>query len=264
MDNAIESCLAPFKRATLEDAARVSFLHRYDTKFVFGTEGVPGFLNAIKDTYSLLEIEGITAQAYNTFYFDTPDLLCFNLHHNKRARRFKFRTRKYMSNGKIYNEIKQKLNTGKTVKFRQRRDAMNTEPPVLPPLDDLSVFDESFTALLGKNGYGNIGKLVPTLHVFFNRLTFLNNRFAERMTLDLGLGYGFGGTELKLHETAIVELKRERGPEQTVAQGYFRSIHKCPSGFSKYTIGISLTHGEAKKNRFLPKIRHLAFERSAA
>jgi hypothetical protein len=260
----LESCIAPFNRATLEDAARVSFLHRYDTKFVFGTECVPAFLNAIKDDYSLLEIEGVTAQAYNTFYFDTPDLLCFNLHHNKRARRFKFRTRKYMSNGKIYNEIKQKLNTGKTIKFRQRRDAMNTEHPVLPALDDLSVFDESFVALLGANGYGNIGKLVPTLHVSFNRLTFLNKTFAERMTLDLGLGYGYGGAELKLNDTAIVELKRERGPQQTVAQGYFRSIHKCPSGFSKYTIGISLTHAEAKKNRFLPKIRHLAFEKNAA
>ncbi len=264
MENAIQNCLAPFKRATLEDAARVSFLHRYDTKFVFASEGVPAFLNAIKDNYSLLEIEGITAQTYNTFYFDTPDLLCFNLHHNKRARRFKFRTRMYMSNGKIYNEIKQKLNTGKTIKFRQRRDAMNTEPPVLPALSDLSAFDESFATLLKTNGYGNIINLVPTLNVFFNRLTFLNNSFAERMTLDLGLGYGYAGTVLKLNGTAIVELKRERGPQQTVAQGYFRSIHKVPSGFSKYTIGISLTHGEAKKNRFLPKIRHLAFERSAA
>jgi len=264
MENAIQSLVAPFARATLEDAARVSFLHRYDTKFIFATDGVPAFLNAIKDDYSLLEIEGITAQAYNTFYFDTPDLLCYNLHHNKRARRFKFRTRKYLSNGKIYNEIKQKLNTGKTIKFRQRRDAMNTEPPVLPVLNDLSVYDESFAALLNANGYGNIGKLIPTLNVTFKRLTFLNKTFAERMTLDLGLAYGYGNMELKLHETAIVELKRERGPQQTVAQGYFRSIHKCPSGFSKYTIGISLTHGEAKKNRFLPKIRHLPFERSAA
>jgi len=265
MENAmLQSCLAPFKRATLEDAARVSFLHRYDTKFVFGSDDVPAFLNAIKNDYSLLEIEGITAQTYNTFYFDTPDLLCFNLHHNKRARRFKFRTRKYMSNGKIYNEIKQKLNSGKTIKFRQRRDGFVTEPPILPTLNDLSAYDESFEALLKTNGYGNIGKLVPSLNVFFNRLTFLNNSFAERMTLDLGLGYGYEGSVLKLHETAIVELKRERGPEQTVSQRYFRSIHKCPSGFSKYTIGISLTHGEAKKNRFLPKIRHLAFERSAA
>jgi hypothetical protein len=264
MNESITGLLSEFQRSTLEDAARVSFLHRYDTKFVFGTDGVPDFLNAIKNDYSLLEIEGITAQSYNTFYFDTPDLLCFNLHHNKRARRFKFRTRKYMSNGKIYNEIKQKLNSGKTIKFRQRRDAFVTEQPALPVLNDLSVYDESFESLLKANGYGNIGHLVPSLNVFFNRLTFLNKTFAERMTLDLGLGYAYEGATLRLNETAIVELKRERGPQQTVSQGYFRSIHKCPSGFSKYTIGISLTHGEAKKNRFLPKIRHLAFERSAA
>jgi hypothetical protein len=264
MEDMIRACLAPFAKATLEDAARVSFLHRYDTKFVMRADGVPAFLNAIKDAYSLLEIEGVTLQGYNTVYFDTPDLLCYNLHHNKRARRFKFRTRKYTSNGKIYNEIKQKLNTGKTVKFRQRRDAFVTEPPVLPVLNDLAVYDESFASLLAASGYGFVGNLSPTLRVYFNRLTFLNRGFAERMTLDLGLSYGHGGTALKLYDTAIVELKRERGPQQTAAQGYFRSIHRCPSGFSKYTIGISLTHEEAKKNRFLPKIRHLAFERSAA
>jgi hypothetical protein len=264
MENTIEACLAPFARATLEDAARVSFLHRYDTKFVLHTDGVPGFLNAIKDAYSLLEIEGVTLQGYNTVYFDTPELLCYNLHHNKRARRFKFRTRKYMSNGKIYNEIKQKQNTGKTIKFRQRRDAFVTEPPILPVLDDLAVYDETFASLLAANGYGLVGALAPTLRVYFNRLTFLNKTFAERMTLDLGLSYDFNGTALKLFDTAIVELKRERGPQQTVSQGYFRSIHKCPSGFSKYTIGIALTHAEAKKNRFLPRVRHLAFERGAA
>jgi len=264
--------LSPFSRSSLEDARAMAFLNRFDTKFVLRAEGVSDFLEHIQKDYSVLQVTDSPIQSYNTVYFDTPGLLCFNLHHNKRANRFKFRTRKYLSNGKIFNEIKQKMNTGKTIKFRQRRDGIIDEvpepglpvPSMLPVVKNLTDYDEHFIALLNSNGYSFIGPLVPSLHVYFNRVTFLNKHFPERMTLDFGLAYGFEGTELQLYNTAIVELKREKGPERTISQNYFRSVHREPSGFSKYTIGISLTHAEARKNRFLPKIRHLEYERSAA
>ena len=269
MEQAFINTLSGFSRSTLEDAKAMAFLNRFDTKFVLRAESVPDFLAHIQKDYSVLQIGDSPVQSYNTVYFDTPELLCFNLHHNKRARRFKFRTRKYLSNGKIFNEIKQKQNTGKTFKFRQRRDGIIDETynpafPMLPAVQNLTDYDEHFVALLNNNGYGFIGELIPSLHVFFNRVTFLNKSFPERMTLDFGLAYGYDGVELQLRNTAIVELKREKGPERTVSQSYFRSVHKNSSGFSKYTIGISLTHAEAKKNRFLPKIRHLEYERRAA
>jgi hypothetical protein len=267
MKEQILNDLSAFSRSSLEDAKAMAFLNRFDTKFVFRADGVSDFLENIKNDYSILQIGDTVAQSYRTVYFDTPDLLCFNLHHNKRARRFKFRTRMYLSNGKIFNEIKQKQNTGKTLKFRQRRDEFAAEElphiPPLPVLTDLACFDEHFAALMHNNGY-NIENLCPSLFVFFSRVTFLNKSFPERMTLDFDLRYGYEGAEWSLYDTAIVELKREKGPERTVSQRYFRKIHKNPSGFSKYTIGISLTHKEAKKNRFLPRLRNLAFERSAA
>jgi len=272
MNDQILKDLSAFTGATLEDARAMAFLNRFDTKFVLRADGVPDFLEHIRDGYSVLQIGGSPVQSYNTVYFDTPELLCFNLHHNKRANRFKFRTRKYLSNGKIFNEIKQKMNTGKTIKFRQRRDGIIDEvpdpgipvPPMLPVVQNLTDYDEHFAALLNSRGYGFVGDLLPSLHVYFNRVTFLNKHFPERMTLDFGLSYGFGGAELQLYNTAIVELKREKGPERTVSQNYFRAVHREPSGFSKYTIGIALTHAEARKNRFLPKIKHLEYERSAA
>lgn len=259
MKEKVLESLSTFTRSSLEDAARVSFLHRFDTKYVFKAEEIFDFLKNIEPHYSVLQVEGHVIQDYNTVYFDTPDLLCFNMHHNKRARRFKFRTRKYLSNGKIFNEIKQKLNTGKTIKFRQRRDEFNEKPPVLPVVTDLSVYDEHFEALLKTNGY-NVGQLHPSLRVYFSRVTFLNKTFAERMTLDIGLSYGHNGQHLMLYNTVIVELKRERGPEKTAVQEYLRSIHKGPSGFSKYAIGIAMTHEDARRNRFLPRIRNLPYE----
>jgi len=263
--------LSVFSRSSLEDAKAMAFLNRFDTKFVLKRETVPLFLENIKNDYSVLEIEDSVVQSYNTVYFDTPDLLCFNMHHNKRANRFKFRTRKYLSNGKIFNEIKQKRNSGKTMKFRQRRDGLedimpvnNPNTAVLPVLENLTDFDEHFAALLNNNGYGFVSEnLIPSLHVYFSRITFLNKHFPERMTLDVGLNYGYNGMKLILFNTAIVELKREKGPERTVSQRFFRSIHKEPSGFSKYTIGISLTHPEAKKNRFLKRLRKLQYEKTS-
>ena len=250
--------LTEFSRSSLEESKAMSFLDRFDTKYVMKVEVANNFLENIKDDYSLLEINNNVVQSYRTVYFDTPALHCFNMHHNKRARRFKFRTRQYLSNGKTYNEIKQKLNSGKTVKFRQRRDV---ELNGIPILTEFSKFDDHFINLAGNNGY-KFNDLVPSLYVYFNRITLLNKHFPERMTLDFGLKYEFSGNVFSLNNTAIVELKRDKSPVRTVSQGYFRKIHKEPGGFSKYCIGVCLTHEEAKKNRFLPRIRKISFDRS--
>jgi len=78
--------------------------------------------------------------------------------------------------------------------------------------------------------------------------------------LDFGLRYGYNNEEFALTKTAIVELKRERTPDRTVSQDFFRKICKTPSSFSKYAIGVTLTHEEAKKNRFLPRVKKLSYE----
>ena len=244
------NCLQPFSRSSLEESKAMSFLNRFDTKYVLKIENAFDFLQDIQQNYSILQINDEIIQSYRTVYFDTPDLHCFNLHHNKRANRFKFRTRHYLSNGKIFNEIKQKLNTGKTVKFRQRRDGM----------ENIAEFDGDFATLMHNNNY-NFENLTPSLFVFFNRITLLNKYFPERMTLDFGLRYGYNNEELALNNTVIVELKRERTPERTVSQDFFRKICKTPSSFSKYAIGVTLTHQEAKKNRFLPRVKKLSYER---
>jgi len=251
--------LASFSRSSLEESKLMSFLNRFDTKYVLKIDAALDFIKDIQNDYSLLQINDKIIQSYRTVYFDTPELHCFNLHHNKRANRFKFRTRQYLSNGKIFNEIKQKLNTGKTVKFRQRRDI---EKNGIPVLGEVSKFDDAFMNLASSNGY-KFEALAPSLFVFFNRITFLNKRFPERATLDFDLRYEFGKTEVLLKDMAIVELKRDRSPERSTAQNFLRKIHKEPSAFSKYCMGVCLTREDARKNRFLPSLKNLSFERSS-
>jgi hypothetical protein len=116
--------------------------------------------------------------------------------------------------------------------------------------------------LADSNGY-KFEDLAPSLYVYFNRITLLNKYFLERMTVDFGLRYEFGENGFSLSNTVIVESKRDKGPERTASQDFFRKIHKEPGGFSKYCIGVCLTHEEAKKNRFLPRIKKTSFERSS-
>jgi hypothetical protein len=217
--------LSPFAISSLEESKTMSFLKRFDEKFVLNTNAAFDFLKHIQNDYTLLQINNNTIQSYRTIYFDTPNLHCFNLHHNKRANRFKFRTRHYLNNGLVFNEIKQKLNTGKTVKFRQQRANFSTE------------FDKEFKFWIENKGYA-AENLTQQLCVNFNRITFLNKFFPERVTMDFELKYKHNNMETTLNNTVIVELKKDRSHLRSACQNYFRKIHKAPSKFSKYAIGI--------------------------
>lgn len=250
MKNLFENELRNFENYSLEDCGMIAFQNRFDAKFILkvGGRGIPvDFLRNAPQNYSVLQIDGSKIQDYSTLYFDTPDLFCFNMHKNGRANRYKFRTRRYLSNGKIFNEIKKKLNTGKTLKFRKKRECFQQE------------FDAEFEELARENGF-ECENLLPSLTVEFSRITLLNKNSPERVTLDFGLKYELGNKKVSLTDTAIVEIKRERSGERTFSQEYLRSKHIESSGFSKYCVGICLTKKDVKKNIFLPKIRNMVFE----
>jgi hypothetical protein len=230
--------------ASLEDAKSMAFLNRFDTKFVMPLDQAVVFLESVQNDYSILEVNGSRSQGYRTLYFDTPSLDLYLRHHNRRAVRHKLRTREYQSNGKIFNEIKCKNNHGKTNKLRARCEEFPHQ------------FGESFGDFCKANGLPSQG-ISPSLLIQFQRLTLLNQHFPERLTIDYGLSFAREGTGVALPETAIVELKRERGEGRTVAQKYFRSIHVEPSGFSKYCIGCALAYPGLKRNRFLPVLKKL-------
>ncbi|MCL1945647.1 MAG: polyphosphate polymerase domain-containing protein [Chitinivibrionia bacterium] len=249
MKNLFENELRNFENYSLENCEKLAFQNRFDTKFILKIDGAVDFLQNknIAQNYSILQVDNSKVQDYDTLYFDTPDLFCFKCHKNGRANRFKFRTRHYLSNGKIFNEIKKKLNTGKTIKFRKKREVFQQE------------FDADFEELAKENGFF-CENLSPSLAVKFSRITLLSKNFPERATLDFGLKYEFLDKKISLPNTAIIEIKREKNGERTFLQKYLRSKHIEPSGFSKYCVGICLTKEDIKKNIFLPKIRNLFFE----
>jgi hypothetical protein len=239
--------LRNFENSTLENCRNFAFQNRFDIKFILKSAAAIDFLRGVSQNYSVLEIAEQKIQDYNTLYFDTPDLHCFNMHKNGWGNRYKFRTRQYLSNQKIYNEIKKKLNNGKTLKFRKIREDFSEN------------FDLEFENLAKTNGFV-CENLSPSLAVEFSRITLLNKKFPERLTLDFGLKYGFSDKKITFPDTVIAEIKREKNSHRTFSQNYLRSKNIEPSGFSKYCVGICLTKEDVKKNLFLPKIRKLLIE----
>ena len=108
---------------TLDElVAEASLLARVDRKYVVPREGLGAVLAAIDPGTRVLEIDGARDFAYESVYFDTPDLLSFRMAARPRRRRFKLRTRSYLDTGSSYLEIKTRGARGTTVKERDEYD----------------------------------------------------------------------------------------------------------------------------------------------
>ncbi|MGW6005963.1 polyphosphate polymerase domain-containing protein [Oerskovia enterophila] len=66
----------------------------------------------------VLDIDGRRDFAYESVYFDTPDLTSYHLAAHRRRRRFKVRTRTYLDSGEAWLEVKTRAARGSTVKDR--------------------------------------------------------------------------------------------------------------------------------------------------
>ena len=69
-------------------------------------------------SWAALEIERRRRFAYESVYFDTPDLLTYRQHLQGRRRRYKVRTRAYLDSGDCAFEVKLKGRRDQTVKAR--------------------------------------------------------------------------------------------------------------------------------------------------
>ncbi|MFD6167108.1 polyphosphate polymerase domain-containing protein [Oerskovia sp. NPDC060287] len=87
-------------------------LHRAEARTVLAdlVEREPGV--------RVLDIDGRRDFAYESVYFDTPDLTSYHLAAHRRRRRFKVRTRTYLDSGEAWLEVKTRAARGSTVKER--------------------------------------------------------------------------------------------------------------------------------------------------
>ncbi len=229
----------------LEEMDKVKLMNRTDTKYSFHTELLPKVLDAIKEDYYLLNINGKSELLYSTTYYDTFNDSMFISHHNGKLNRYKVRRRSYVASEISFLEIKFKSNKGRTIKNRVSTDFGNKE------------FTGKEHDFLKENSPFDSSNLKISLENTFTRITLVNKNFKERCTIDLNLHFETNYEYKDIKNLAIVEIKSD-GKSVSTLSLILRDLRIKSNGFSKYIMGRSITDKSLKRNSYKRKIRVLS------
>lgn len=217
---------------------------RVDRKYLLPASEAVGILREASDRIRVLAIAGHREFDYESVYFDTADHLSYRLTAQRRRRRFKLRTRCYLTTGGAYLELKTKNGRGRTVKERLDYDAR----------DRARLTERGRAAiaeLLGRHGQDPalVDELVPSLVSRYRRATLLLPD-GSRATIDTRLHWSTADAERStaLPEHAIIESKSTGAPSG-LDRLLWRSGHR-PSGISKFGTGTAALHPHLPRNKW--------------
>ena len=236
---------------TLDEMRDVKLMNRVDTKYVLTEGEVLTLLEHMAEYgYRVQVIDGIRACRYDTLYYDTAERDMYIAHHNRQLTRQKVRTRTYVETGLTFLEVKNKNNRGRTKK-RRTEIARN----------DFYAFADNAEArdFYKENGRHAHETISPALATRFVRITLVNPRLTERLTIDLALEYEDirSHTRASIPTMAIVELKQD-GNVVSDLKRTMLNMRIRPLKVSKYCLGTTLTVADIKHNRFKAKLRNIA------
>jgi hypothetical protein len=248
----IDADFASFRPISLQALnGKAAMLERLDNKYVVRGEVLRAAAADLAAHFDVLEIDGLRAFTYDTCYFDDPERRSYHDHHQGRRQRMKVRVRRYVDAGLCFVEVKLKDKRGITVKKRLPYD-----------IDKYGTLDETALAHVRQCHEALYGRpfdrpLEAVLRMSYRRITLVAREGGERMTIDTGIRFqgrtDAVGTE---DDVFIVETKSANG--HGLADAILRRQHQHPTnGCSKYCVGMSVTGGVRKFNRFLPALRKL-------
>lgn len=246
MLNRIEALTAEFQPISLDELnQRASLQTRADNKYFLPWHAFVDFTTTLQQTHVVLEIDGQRAFAYDTQYFDTPDLMSYWSHIQGRRKRFKCRSRQYMNSGLCVFELKLKGGRGETIKHKigYDQDALATVTPAA----------DTFLKEYLSEAYGVklTAPMVPSLRTFYRRVTFMAKNSAERVTCDLSLAFAAGDQQWQAQmadDYVLIEIKSARG--RSASDQLLWRMGVRPAGGSKYCLGLSLVRPELRSNPF--------------
>lgn len=245
--NNIHDILNAFKPITLDEikSADVGLMNRIDSKYLLTYPELLELLIEVKQDYRVLEINHTRLHGYETLYFDTDHCDYYMMHHNKKGTRVKVRVRKYVINGLIFLEVKEKNNKQVTAK---KRIPVPSFPEKLSEIKDL----------IASQGFDmRDEELYPQLWTVFERITLVNPILKERLTIDLNLHIRNETCDILCKDMVVVELKREKSQADSPVSEWMKNLNIREQGFSKYTIGSALISDSLKKNNFKLKLAEL-------
>ncbi|WP_313663672.1 polyphosphate polymerase domain-containing protein [Cellulosimicrobium cellulans] len=241
-DDRVRAVLYPLDGIGLDELVdAAALLTRVDRKYVLPVDDAVTVLDALTRTTAarVLELDGARSSAYESVYFDTPDLASFRLTATRRRRRFKVRTRTYLDSGTSFLEVKTRAARGTTLKQRVAHDECPTA------LGAGRTFIGQTLAAEGIDGVPEHA-LAPGLVSRYRRTTLLLPRAdgAARATVDTGLAWQLDqpGAHAPLTwsvpHLVVVETKGGSTPSD-LDRLLWRHGHR-PERISKYGTGLAL------------------------
>ncbi|MBI3133350.1 MAG: polyphosphate polymerase domain-containing protein [Bacteroidetes bacterium] len=235
-----ETILQNFEPITLEEMDAVKLMNRTDTKFVLNRAFFNQILPKLAESYRVLEIANRRLSSYRTLYYDTEGFQLFMDHHNEKGDRYKIRIRNYVESKLYFLEIKRK--------FKGRTDKKRTKVKDF----ELELTNESIKYI--NKVIGDEVKVVPKLWNSFERITLVNTKEVERLTLDLNLTFEWKDKKKAFDHIVVAELKQENVNRKSLFYTLMKENGIRPNSISKYCVGgITLNPG-LKANNFKDKI----------
>ena len=272
----VDAVLGELEPIGLDDLnQRAELMTRVDRKYILPAHALPAVLADLPSQTRVLEFDDpvvgrVRSSAYESVYFDTPELHSFHLAARSRRRRFKIRTRTYRDADLAYLEVKTRGGRSLTVKDRLEVD---------PAGGDLLTADGRAYAehVLADAGVPapDTAALAATLTTRYRRTTLLLPAGIagdeSRATIDQDLEWidqgarGAFGRRLLLPTSVIVETKSGSSAGD-LDRALWRHGHR-PAAISKFGTGLAALRPELPQNKWVRVLRRhfdAAAERASA
>ena len=221
---------------------------RVDRKYVVPVESARQALASFAGQVRVLEMDGLRSFAYDSVYFDTPQLDSYMLAARGRRRRFKIRTRTYVDSRLSFLEVKTEGAREATVKERipyglQDRARMTAE--------GLDYVNETLTAAIGDVP---ASPLSPVIETRYRRITLFLPESGSRATIDSGVTWqGRGGSPRVLAGSVVLETKSGSAAGPLDRHLWQHGIR--PSRISKFATGMAALNPQLPANRWNRTLR---------
>ncbi|GAB3644754.1 polyphosphate polymerase domain-containing protein [Glycomyces tarimensis] len=237
----------PVDLATVVGAANLQV--RVDAKYLLTLDDHARFRDRLAATgaWSCLEVSGRRRFAYETVYFDTPDLLTYRQHRQGRRRRFKVRTRSYADSGECAFEIKLKGARSDTVKERldyRTADAERLTPEAAEHLAATLWRAYRMTVPLG---------MAPRLRTDYRRHTLVDLDDGVRVTCDEDLRCVAATGAATARPLCLVEVKSAR--PGGAAERLLWELGARPVPVSKYCLAAAVLFPRLRANPWARAMR---------
>ena len=237
--------LEVFETASPELIKGRSLLQRTDVKFFGRAAELERVMPLLAADYAVIRVDSGCAAVYQSRYFDTPDLRCYHDHRRGKRLRHKVRIRHYADRELTFLEIKSKKNQRVTDKHR------------MPLPYGTMELNDAGREFLAKHCDLPVGELVTALDNRFRRISLIGMHTAERVTIDIDLGFRYREHDLDMGALTVIEVKQHPYDPRSPVMDALHLVGMRERSMSKYTTAIAQLAPGIPRNRLLPLLRKL-------